>query len=112
MHRATCEGCGKVYRVSDPDRVHRCKACGGAVRAAGAAVVTATESSVDCASCGAPNDPEAKFCKHCGAATRTDEAGARTPKDEVERQLARRELTATFGILRTLRFLYAIFAVF
>jgi zinc ribbon protein len=113
MHRATCDECGKVYRVADAGRTHRCKACGGAVRVS---VKEAEESAIEailtCPSCAAPNRSDARFCKACGAAlAERGSATDRTPKDELERTLATRELTSTFDILRTLRFLYVIFAV-
>ena len=44
---ASCESCGKRYRVPDPDRTYSCKACGGSVVASADSEESAAGGSTD-----------------------------------------------------------------
>lgn len=67
--RARCESCHRAYRVSRADRLYRCKACGGTVRAVAEeeAGDSALAGTLTCESCHAVNLHDARFCAECGA---------------------------------------------
>lgn len=134
MAHARCDSCGKAYRVSQPERTYRCKACGGAVRAiveeestvaavaadpdeakpGGIADADAAKGGPTCKACGSPNRESARFCKACGAALDGEAAGepqAPAEKTRMDRLLAAKELNETYRLLKSLRALYAIGAV-
>jgi hypothetical protein len=70
MIQATCPGCGKVWQVPHADRIYKCRACGGDVRAE--AVVEETQpppppETVVCAICKSENPAGQRYCTECGA---------------------------------------------
>jgi hypothetical protein len=113
MATATCEKCGKAYRVPDAARAYRCRACGGSVRA-GAATGAADKPAaaegaqgLACPSCGAPNSPGARFCEGCGARLGPDgDASRRSAREEAERTLAGRELGKALRAIQAVRMFY------
>ena len=65
--QALCEGCGRRYRVPDPSRSYKCKACGGTVRVpAVSAEPDELEGTIACPKCRAINVHDAHFCAECG----------------------------------------------
>ncbi|NQU49370.1 MAG: zinc-ribbon domain-containing protein [Planctomycetes bacterium] len=104
---ASCDSCGKLYRVPDPTKTYSCKACGGKV----CAEVLAEE--ITCPECQASIADGDEFCTQCGVAlapenesaaakdvvVRTSRARAkskRSGKDREHDRAATRELTKAF----------------
>lgn len=93
---ATCEDCGKGYRVPDGSRTYTCKACGGTVGAPKAPVEIEGET---CPSCQALSPPGTKFCEECGESLtgRRRRASAHSDNTQATRDLKRAEKAIAFS---------------
>ncbi len=111
---ASCDSCGKLYRVPDPTKIYSCKACDGKVCA------DVLAADITCPECQASIADGDEFCTQCGVAlapenegeaakdvvVRTSRARAKSKhsgKDREHDRAATRELTKAFKFLKILR---------
>jgi double zinc ribbon protein len=107
-HFASCESCGKEFKVPDSSKTYSCNSCGGHVRA------LVNDLAEKCPDCGTEIQAESEFCTHCGGALSADEptpskAVMATPKprrsgrEREGRRAAAGELTRAFKFVKILR---------
>lgn len=107
--QANCDNCGKPYRVPDPNKIYKCKACGGQVCAEPPQAEQEFDSA--CPECGEAVGSAEAFCTNCGAEIVAQPAAAqnagrstrRSGRDRESERAASRELAKAFKFLKILR---------
>lgn len=96
---ARCHDCHKGFRIPNPDRTYKCKACGGTVHAVPEEELRPQRvgSQAKCPLCGARNAAEARFCSSCDGVLAPEAPKAPDEHDEEAHALsvrARQDATA------------------